>query len=240
MLKGLDDFLDESTAKGHLVGCWGFHSNLDFTRMTPESNNVWFFEQTFNFLRSFFGVVLPDSLELVTYNATQRVEKKGLDQMTFLDEFMLALKKLKEPIWTAKLNLNLVGFLRTAHDPDKPIRIQIQEPTSFTVWGGPDESGFQSFSVGYTLFSDTVLEGEAMELWSVNQPILEKALKKWEQQTGKKIEVVKSNANLPMNKHGFNRPARRGTGVPPPRPAAASPRPPKKPMTGKSPLDDLL
>lgn len=243
MLKDLDDFLDQSLERGHVVGSWGFHSNLDFTRMTSESNNVWFFEQIFNFLRAFFGVVLPDSIELVTTNATQRVERKGLDQMTFLDEFMLILKKLKEPLWTAKLNLNLVGFLRTSHDPDNPVRIQIQEPTTHMIWGGPDESGFQSFSIGYTLFSDTVLEGESTALWSVNQPLLEKALRKWEQQTGKRIEVVKSNANLPMHKYGFDRPTKKGGPLKPP-PVPPRPAPPKKPtkpfLPGKSPLDELV
>ncbi len=151
-------------------------------------------------------MVLPDSLELITYNASQRFERKGLDQMTFLDDFMLLLKKVKEPLWTARLNLNVIGFLRTAHDPDKPVRLQIQEPTSFIVWGGPDETGFQNFSIGYNLFSTTNLGGEHMELWSMNQPLLEKALRKWEDQTGRMIEVVDSNAGLPMQQYGFGQP----------------------------------
>lgn len=207
MLKGLDDFLEDSTERGHVVGTWGFHSNIDFTRMRPEESNVWFFEQIFNFLRAFFGLVLPDSLEIITYNATQRIEKKGLDQMTFLDELMLILKKLKEPIWTARLNLNVIGFLRTSFDPENPIRIQIQEPTSLIVWGGPDENGFQNFSIGYTLFSSAALEGEHMELWSMNQPLLEKALRKWEEQTGQMIDVVDSNGDVPVSRYGFEKPS---------------------------------
>lgn len=206
MLKGLDDFLNDAKDRGHIVGTWGFHSNIDFTRMRPEETNVWFFEQIFNFLRSFFGLVLPDSLELITYNASQRFERKGLDQMTFLDDFMLLLKKIKEPLWTARLNLNVIGFLRTAHDPEKPVRLQIQEPTSFIIWGGPDETGFQNFSIGYNLFSTTNLTGEHMALWSMNQPLLEKALRKWEDQTGRMIEVVDSNAGLPMQQYGFSQP----------------------------------
>ncbi len=205
MLKGLGDFLEDSQERGHVVGTWGFHSNMNFTRMRSEEINVWFFEQIFNFLRSFFGLILPDSLELITYNATQRIEKKGLDQMTFLDEFMLILKKLKEPLWTARLNLNMIGFLRTSEDPENPIRIQIQEPTSFIVWGGPDETGFQNFSIGYTLFSSTILAGDHMELWSMNQPILEKALRKWETQTGYMIDVIDSTGNAPVQRYGFQK-----------------------------------
>lgn len=197
--------MSDTADRGHVIGTWGFHSNIDFSRMRSEETNVWFFEQTFNFLRAFFGLVLPDSLEVITYNATQRIEKKGLDQMTFLDEYMLILKKLKEPMWTSRLNLNIIGFLRTAHDPDNPVRIQIQEPASFIVWGGPDENGFQNFSIGYTLFSTLFLSGDHMELWSMNQPILEKALRKWEEQTGHMIDIVDSTGGAPVHKYGFGK-----------------------------------
>jgi len=204
----LDDFLDHSLAKKDVVGSWGFNSDLDFTRMSYEENNVWFFEQVFNFLRAFFGIVVPDSVEVITYNAAKQVNKDNLDQMTFLDELMLIMKNLKEPIWVIKLNLSIVGFLRTDWDPDNPIRLRIQEPASFIVWGGPDESGFQTFSISYALFSSQKIEAEDVELWSMNQPLLEKALKKWEQQSRHKIEVVKGNSSeLPLYEHGFKKPA---------------------------------
>ena len=61
MLKGFDDFMTDTQERGHVVGTWGFHSNVDFTRMRPEETNVWFFEQTFNFLRAFFGLVLQNA-----------------------------------------------------------------------------------------------------------------------------------------------------------------------------------
>ena len=64
MIKGLDDFLDEATDKGQIVGTWGFNSNIDFSRMRQEETNVWFFEQVFYFLRAFFGLVMPDSMSV--------------------------------------------------------------------------------------------------------------------------------------------------------------------------------
>ncbi len=203
MIKGLDDFLDEATDKGQIVGTWGFNSNLDFTNMSSEETNVWFFEQVFYFLRAFFGLVMPDSLEVITYNAVQHIEKKGMDQQTFLDELMLVMKKLKQPLWTLRVNLSLVGFLRTAHDPDNPVRLKIQEPTSFIVWGGPDETGFQNFSIAYSLFSQQILEGEHNKIWSMNHDLLEKALRRWEEQSGHRIDVVDSNGNAPVSTHGF-------------------------------------
>lgn len=207
MLTGLDDYLAETRAKKQMVGTWGFNANRDFSKATSEETNVWFFEQVFNFLRSFFGLVLPDNMEVITYNATQHIKKENLEQQTFLDELMLIMKNLKEPIWTLRLNLNLVGFLRTHHDPDSLVRIQIQEPSSFIVWGGPDETGFENFSISYSLFNESVLEGTDEMLWSVNQPILEKALKKWERQTGYNIELVESNVpGVPTFRHGFGRP----------------------------------
>ena len=207
MLKNLDDFLSTSLQQNQVVGAWGFNSNMNFTAMTPEETNVWFFEQVFNFLRAFFGLVVPDNLEVITYDATQHIQKQKMEQQTFLDELMLIMKNLTEPIWCIRVNLNIIGFLRTRHDPDNPIRLQIQEPSTFIVWGGPDETGFENVSFSYSLFSNTVLEGEDQALWSLNQPILEKALRKWEDQTGHMIDIVESNADLPVYRHGFSQPA---------------------------------
>jgi len=232
---GLDDFLMESSEKGQIVGSWGFNADVDFTGMDMEETNVWFFEQVFNFLRSFFGLVVPDNMELTTYNASSQITKENLNQMTFLDELMLAMKGLKDPIWCIRLNLNIVGFLRTEWEPDRPIRVQIQEPATFIAWGGADETGFQTFSVGYKLFSEQKLEGEHSLLWSVNQPLFEKALKKWERQSRHIIDVVESNSgDLPVARHGFSKPT------------PSRPRPRRKPVdTGPvedaiPDLDDLL
>ena len=205
MLKNFDEFLETSWERNQVVGAWGYNSNMNFTALSPEETNVWFFEQIFNFLRAFFGLVMPDSMEIITYDATQHVQKTGLDQQTFLDELMLVMKNLKEPLWTFRLNLNIVGFLRTSFQTDNPVRLQIQEPCSFIVWGGPDETGFQNFSISYHLFSTVVLEGEEQELWSLNQPILEKALQKWEQQSGHMIDVVDSTGDAPVQRCGFGK-----------------------------------
>lgn len=209
MLSSLDDYFDEISAKKQIVGTWGFNSHRDFSKTKPEETNVWFFEQCFNFLRSFFGLVLPDNIELITYNASQHIKKDKLDQQTFLDELMLMMKNIKEHLWTLRLNLNLVGFLRTHHDPDNIVRIQIQEPSSFIVWGGPDETGYQTFSISYNLFNESVMEGSDEMLWSVNQPLLQKALQKWEKQSGYIIDSVDSNSTKTSPfRHGFKAPSK--------------------------------
>lgn len=226
MLTSPTDYIREVTAKKQVVGTWGFNSHRDFTRVTNEEANVWFFEQVFNFLRAFFGLIMPDNMEIITHNATQHIKKENLDQQTFLDELMLVLKGLKEPLWTLRLNLNIVGFIRAHTDPENPVRVQIQEPSAFIVWGGPDETGFQNFSIGYQLFSEGLLYGSDEMLWSVNQPLLEKALRKWEKQAGHLIEVVNSNSKgmrAQVTRSGFRRPTR-----PPPRPRG--PLPPSQPM----------
>ena len=208
---GLDDLLRESTRLSQVVGSFGFHSHIDFTKMSAEETNVWHFEQVFNFLRSFFGLVVPDHMEVITYNATKQVKKERLNQMTFLDELMLIMKNLNEPIWVIRLHLSIVGFLRTEWDPDKPIRLMIQEPCSFMVWGGPDETGFQTFSISYALFSNQKLKHEDSLLWSINQPLLEKAITKWEKQSGKVIDVVQGNSpDVSLYRHGFKAPAPAG------------------------------
>ncbi len=228
----LDDFLSASASRGDVVGSWGFPSRLDFTKMNREETNVWFFEQVFNFLRSFFGLVMPDSLEIITYNAKKQINRENLDQMTFLDELMLIMKNLDQPIWVLKLNLSIVGFIRTDWAPDRPFRIRIQEPTSFIVWGGADESGFQSFSISFKLFSSQEIESQGVVMWSMNQPLLEKGLKKWEKQSGRRIEVVKGNSSdLPLYSHGFSKPA--------PRDARPTQAPKKEEPPAKDFLPDL-
>jgi len=235
IVTGIDDFLAEHSKRNFVVGSWGFNSRLDFTKMSAEETNVWFFEQVFNFLRSFFGLLVPDNLEVTLYNAKRQITKDKLTQMTFLDELMLIMKGLNEPIWTIRLNMNIVGFLRTEWDPDKPVRLQIQEPATFMVWGGPDEQGVQTFSISYRLFSEQKLEGENTLIWSMNQPLLEKALKKWERQSRHRIDIVKSNSkDVSLFRHGFSKRAS----------ASHKPAPPPKeepPQEDFIPdLDDLL
>ncbi|MBU0506856.1 hypothetical protein KJ708_12775, partial [bacterium] len=146
-----------------------------------------------------------------------------------------------EHIWTLRLNLNIVGFIRPQVDPDNMVRVQIQEPSSFIVWGGPDETGFQNFSISYQLFNESILTGSDEMLWTVNQPLLEKGLRKWEMQCGHIIEAVSSNAGPrggQATRQGFKRPisrrrrpAPRGAAPmpPPPRPAGARDRSPAPP-----------
>ncbi len=235
MPTGLDDILAESSERGQVVGSWGFNPDVNFTLMSAEETNVWFFEQVFNFLRSFFGLVMPDNLEITTYNGKRRLNRDNLNQMTFLDELMLIMKSLKEPMWCLRLNVSIVGFLRTDWDPDKPIRLQIQEPASFVIWGGPDETGYQTFTIGFRLFSEQTIKGEHAMLWSVNQPLLEKALKKWERQSRHAIDIIESNSDeVSLGKYGFTKPA----------PSKARPKPkPKAPPPDKDlipELDDIL
>lgn len=226
MITSPTDYMREIKAKKQTVGTWGFNSHMDFSKTSSEETNVWFFEQVFNFLRSFFGLVMPDNMEVITYNAQKHIKKEKLDQQTFLDELMLIMKGLKEPIWTLRLNLNIVGFIRSHGDPDNQVRVQIQEPCSFIAWGGPDETGFQNFSISYNLFCDSMLAGTDEMLWSVNQPLLEKALRKWEAQSGRIIESVSGNASSmggQATRQGFKRPLvrkRRPAPPPPVRPNA--------------------
>ena len=248
MLTGPTDYMDEVAEKKHVGGTWGFNSRKDFTKISPEETNVWFFEQVFNYLRAFFGLVMPDNIEVITFNATRHIKKENLDQQTFLDELMLIMKGLKEPIWTLRLNLNIVGFIRSHVDPDNPVRIQIQEPSSFIVWGGPDETGFQNFSISYNLFSESMLKGSDEMLWSVNQPLLEKGLRKWELQSGYMIEAVQGNSRARGQtfRHGFKKPAARrrapprgapppGQGKPPAPGRRAAPPPPGQARTAPPP-----
>lgn len=226
---GLDDLLLESSQKKLVVGSWGFPSHTHFARMSSEETNVWFFEQVFNFLRAFFGLVVPDHMEVITYNASKQVKKENLNQMTFLDELMLVMKNLKESLWVIRLHLNIVGFLRSEWDPDHPVRVQIQEPANFVVWGGPDETGFQTLSISYNLFSDQKLKGENAMIWSINQPLLAKALKKWERQSGRRIEVVKGNSkDLSLSSSGFRKPA----------PTSAKPTTPSPPKSTSKPTQE--
>lgn len=204
----VDDYLEGALQRGDVVGSWGFDARLNFSRMSAEESNVWVFEQVFNFLRSFFGVIMPDSMEIMLYNGKEQITRTKLDQMTFLDELMLIMKNLKEYIWVLKLNLSIVGFLRSDWNPNGSIRIRIQEPATLMIWAGPDETGFQAFTISYSLFSSQKIQDEEVELWSVNQPLLEKALQKWEKQTGRKIDRVKGNSDkLSLYQHGFKQAA---------------------------------
>jgi hypothetical protein len=107
--------------------------------------------------------------------------------------------------------VDLYVFVRTPESPDKPIREWISNNNSakftFSLECSDkleDRQPFIDFSVGHTLFSpySNLYEEDNQELFSLNQPLLENALRTWEKNLG--LGEISELEGLPgIYKYGF-------------------------------------
>ena len=92
------------------------------------------------------------------------------------------MKDLFAQIYSLKVQLDLFVYVRTSLFPDKPVRTWISSPSEFVFWGASETSKpYICFEIGHTLFCPHSPEGDDnSELYALNQPLLEQALRSWE------------------------------------------------------------
>lgn len=105
---------------------------------------------------------------------------------------MQAVREYPVPLDTLNIEVDLFVYVRTQESPERPIRAWVRLPRNeFIILGGPEnQQPYLRFETGYTLFRPLSKDYEDnSELYSLNQPLLENALRRWEQRFGAICEV---------------------------------------------------
>lgn len=128
-----------------------------------------------------FGTIVVEGVDKVTLPW-----KGDITLDTYIQNTMDAIQQYPAPIYSLEIQLDLFVYVRTSISPDKLVRVWISPPSEFVFWGTSETSGpYLCFEVAHTLFCPRSPDGDDnSELYALNQPLLEQALRSWEAQFG--------------------------------------------------------
>lgn len=132
----------------------------------------------------------------------------GENYQEYIEKVLKALKDYPAEIYEIDIWFDLNVFVYTKQSPDKAVRFWLRyfgesiEMGNFTInISVEDNEPYMCFSIEHTLFYPfSYQEDDNTELFNLNQPLLEKALRNWEQKFDSEIEPE----GLPgIYKYGF-------------------------------------
>lgn len=105
---------------------------------------------------------------------------------TFLDTARRAIREYPAPIYSVEVLVDVFAYFRTPRSPEQPVRAWARLHDQFRIWGGPGaEDRCLCFNLGHTLFRPSSQDGvDNTRLYLLNHPLLETALRRWEERVG--------------------------------------------------------
>lgn len=131
------------------------------------------------------------------------METRGFLYEEYIEKVLNAIREYPHSIEELEMDVDLFVYVRTEESPNQPTRAWVRHLGELVIWGGREYGRPYLFlSMGNTLFypfSYFPIEDNS-ELCCLNQPLLENALRKWEQHFGEISELE----GLPgIYKYGF-------------------------------------
>lgn len=178
-------YLQDTWSLADTAGYWVIR-----LRDVQNEPNHWTAEVARKSIKAFSGLVSPVSVNFSTI-AEESLPLVALHRgdepsHEFIERMFRSMVSYGAPIYAAEIFIELIAYARTQESPDVPVRMSLDLGDFFRI--SPSQSGEPisqvSFTLEHTLFSPHNLEGENRLLHLLNQPLLEAALKRWEQAIG--------------------------------------------------------
>lgn len=179
------------------TGSWCIAPCLDLSCFSTQEFNAWFattivktldaFSELARAWRVFFGTIYRDDVEGVKLEW-----ELGDSHENYIETVLKAIRDYPAPIFELALEVDLFVFVRTQESPKLPIRAWVRLPRNeiFIVGAAGGREPYLCFETGYTLFRSLSRDYEDnTQLYSLNQPLLENALRRWEEHFGSICEV---------------------------------------------------
>lgn len=174
------------------AGAWCIAPAFDFLSLTTREVNAWFAGVVTGMLEAFGGLVRAWRVD---FNTSYREDIEGVrlewqpgnSYQAYIADVLKTIKAFPAPIDTINIEIDLCVYVRTEQSPHKPVRAWVRLPSDFAIWGGPEnKKPYLCFEIDHTLFRPESLYGDNdnRELYLLNQPVLEQALRKWERRFG--------------------------------------------------------
>ena len=190
------------------AGNWYINLDIDLQNKSIQEINTWYKESVSKTISAFDNLVRiwKICISPCNYKLLDKVFLKWeLEESHegYLEKAMATIENFPDTICTLEISIDLLVFVRSNESPDKPVYTWIRNFGGFSFCGGSIHGKpFIYLDMEHTLFcpSSFFKEKNNSELYSLNQPLLEDALKRWEDKFKAEIEPE----GLPgIYKYGF-------------------------------------
>jgi len=195
-------------AKGD-AGSWCVRAEHRPADFSATAVNAWFGTVFAATLDAFAELVRP---QRVFFNSLYHDDVPGvlLERQPhevaepFMQRVVAAAASFPAPLNMLDCDVDLLAYTRTVDSPVQPVRRWLRLANQFTIWGGPENPDpFVCFTVNHTLFRATsAYDDDNLELYDLNHPLLERALRRWEGRIG---PIVDFSGLSGVYRYGFTR-----------------------------------
>ncbi|MCP2728753.1 hypothetical protein [Limnofasciculus baicalensis] len=194
-------------------GCWGITPSINLTSICTPEVNEWYatsltktLDAFDNLVRAWLVKISPGARDDVEVIHLEWQEKESYQ--LYLEKVLNTIRTYPAPVYELSIDVDLFVYVRTEEYPSKPIQSWVRLPHSeLVIWGGQAHPAdpFLYLEICHTLFGPGNKEYGPItgpypeeefeeplddnELQLLNQPLLEKALKRWEEYFGSITEV---------------------------------------------------
>ena len=191
------------------AGYWGLDGNLEWRDFSVEEINAWFAQSlaktldAFSSLARVYKLVLLEQAELgANIGGSFRLESDFLYE-EYIESTLNKIKQYPTSIYEVQIELDMFVYVRTPTSADEPIRAWVRNLGDVSInIDREDECAGLWLNMEHTLFYPFSYQNneDNTELFELNQPLLENALRNWEQKFNSRIDIE----GLPgIYKYGF-------------------------------------
>ena len=174
------------------LATWYIVLSLDFTDFSAQEINAWYRKTLIETINSFpnFTGVSKVYFRASPNESDESIEiewQSGTSYQKYYESVLNAIEDFPFTISLLEISADFYIFTRTTESPLQPVRGWVRYLGRFSFCGAKFHSNpFIYLNMNNTLFCPSdIYGGDNTELYSLNQPLLENALRNWEQKIGK-------------------------------------------------------
>lgn len=188
---------------------WIIEFSQDFTSLSTSEVNQWYVDSLTKTLDAFSGLIIiwqvyivPDVESEIKGKVLEWQEEENSYQ-NYINTVINDIKICSFPIEHLEMQIDLQVFVNTTESTTEPILSRVRLYDELLIYGGLDDNmPYLYLSIDNTLFCQSSYpdDEDNSKLYFLNQPLLEKALRNWEEKFNAEIEPE----GLPgIYKYGF-------------------------------------
>lgn len=173
------------------AGSWYLTPTQQPEGTSPTAVNAWCRDTLQGTLEAFAPLARPwrvgfSPLGDVKAASIQLLWQPPQDPGEFRQDVLRAAEEYGTPIYEVEADLELYAYVRTVEAPERAQQRWVRLPSSFWLWSREGQGdGTSCFDVAHTLFRPySKREDDNSELYRLNAPLLEAALRRWQERFG--------------------------------------------------------